>query len=165
MTPADIEGLRARLEGATGPDRELDARIEAALSGWPSDCRFAFSPDSSCFRVFRGDAVAIDEARGNYTTSLEFALGLVERVLPGWGCTITCALGGGATATLFDATGREYDINGDANIGLSEWLDQGKIHAPTAALALCRALMSALAAGGYVSGSESKPSDQPKGEA
>lgn len=57
-----IAELLERVEGATGPDRELDAAIECALaSTWGS----AINPRP-------------------YTASLDAALALVERVRPGW---------------------------------------------------------------------------------
>lgn len=82
-----------------------------------------------------------------YTSSLDSALSLVERVLPGWGWTVTAALGGGFTATVFDATGKVFDPNGDANISLGEWIEQGRYHRPTPALAICLALLKAVEAG------------------
>lgn len=79
-----LSALLARVEAAEGPDRELDARIEAATSPWPEDNTLTFISGSPTFRVHRGSAVALDNARGEYTASLDAALALCERVLPGW---------------------------------------------------------------------------------
>lgn len=59
----------ARLENATGPDRDLD-RLIAKETG----------------------AFEIIEAK-NYTASLDAAIALVERILPGWGWRVaTCCV-------------------------------------------------------------------------
>jgi len=57
----DVTGLVERLEKATGPDREIDAAIRAQLG------------------ISEGY-----HAHEFYTASLDAALALVERVLPGW---------------------------------------------------------------------------------
>jgi hypothetical protein len=65
---ADLTPLSERVEGAGGPDRELDREVWAALVA---------NPPASLVHVGRIEVPA-------YTASLDSALGLVERVLPGW---------------------------------------------------------------------------------
>lgn len=135
-----LKDLLDRVKGATGPDRKLDEDI--AVWTYPELATFQRSPSGGWIHPEFGKIAPAD----GYTSSLDAALALVERRLPGWGCTITLALGGGSTATVFAKDGQQFDINGDANISLSEWLDQGNIHLPTAPLAVCAALLSALVA-------------------
>lgn len=59
-----LEGLRARVEAATGPDRVLDGDLQFAFMG----C--IFNPPPS------------------YTASTDAALALVERMKPGHGCLL-----------------------------------------------------------------------------
>lgn len=66
MTPT-ISSLLSRVRAARGPDRELDARIDAALFG------------GRAARDFTGDDPA-----PCYTASIDDAVALVERALPGW---------------------------------------------------------------------------------
>lgn len=62
MTKPEIEALLERVKAATGPDRELDEAI-----------RFYFDPVGS---VYYSESSA-------YTASIDAALALVERMLPG----------------------------------------------------------------------------------
>lgn len=75
--------LIARLVSAAEGSRELDARIEVAISNWPSGCQFAFN-ESGGITVRRGSSKAIDEARGRYTTSLDAALRLLPNAKVKW---------------------------------------------------------------------------------
>lgn len=59
----DLSSLLARIESATGPDRELDSEIAFALT--PPDAEIGL--------------LAL-----NYTASLDAVIALCERVLPGW---------------------------------------------------------------------------------
>lgn len=77
---AELEFLLARVEAATGPDRELDEAI-GVLFGWilfdAIECVYV-SPEGK-----RGDMPC-------FTSSIDAAVALVERMLPGWkrGCGI-----------------------------------------------------------------------------
>jgi hypothetical protein len=75
----ELQALLARVEAATGPDRHIDFWLSVLVS----------SPDpSDDFEKLRADIanVSIEEMAvdGNFTASLDAALALVERVLPGW---------------------------------------------------------------------------------
>ncbi len=84
--------LLARVEGCKGPDREIDCAIAVALEGyytkphpgWPDDptrtmyCKI----DADGSRIEPGNAS--DMLVHEYTGSIDAALALVERMLPGW---------------------------------------------------------------------------------
>lgn len=94
----DLAQLKQRVNAASGPDREIDAALATGLVGW---CLHPLGRQ-------RDDSVQSDTGRtcldcgadswGNtgttgqrlhdpvrpYTASLDAALALVERVLPGW---------------------------------------------------------------------------------
>lgn len=64
-----IEALIERVAGATGPDREIDIALWRALDGGENDYAVGRLPlPWLC----------------TYTSSIDAALGLVERLLPGW---------------------------------------------------------------------------------
>lgn len=72
-----IAELLERVEGATGPDRELDAALCATLR---------FGGDERCVR-YPKTWTRVGQIRDwvpVYSASLDAALALVERVLPGW---------------------------------------------------------------------------------
>jgi hypothetical protein len=111
--------LASRLEEASGGSRELDREIFVALE-----------PEKASQRCYAG------ELEGNvaaymtpyYTVSLDAALALVERKLPGWSWRIGNRPGGGAWVLL--GTSREEHLGA------------------TPALALLLALVKALSQGG-----------------
>jgi hypothetical protein len=91
-----------RLEAATGPDRGLDGIIARDvehwiphfdldgddLLDWPDMGGHWHSPgDPSAFRCAIVDG-ALEPP--HYTASIDAALALVERMLPGWGWNISC---------------------------------------------------------------------------
>jgi hypothetical protein len=73
-----IASLIERLEKTTGPDRELDARIHAAIN-WArrADVTFKFYPGLRSYQVFCGEATGADEAPCDYTASIDAAVTLV----------------------------------------------------------------------------------------
>lgn len=80
MTPLDglkearrLVDLRERLERATGPDRELDLALAQALD-----------PGVIHSRFYRDSNAVVPYTKRHYTASIDAALALVERVLPGW---------------------------------------------------------------------------------
>jgi hypothetical protein len=104
---SDLLDLKRRIEEAKGPDRDLDAALECAFEAW-------------------GRIPA-------FTGSIDAALALVERVLPGWGYTIEAAMPGlGVSVHLWPP--RPTVDEGEEGEG------------PTPALALILALINALIA-------------------
>lgn len=88
----DYASLIERLEKAEGPDRELDAAIEALFYTLENDAPAEIVCDSDCAATGQY-WVKIDGGRSLYaadplTKSLDAALSLVERVLPGWGIEV-----------------------------------------------------------------------------
>ena len=72
----DLTDILARLEAATGPDQELDKLIGAALGSNP---HITGPVSAAGVGITRYDHI---------TASLDAALALVERVLPGWAWAI-----------------------------------------------------------------------------
>jgi hypothetical protein len=107
-----ITDLIERVEGATGPDRALDTAIERALFG-----------DEPITEGWQGTL--------EYTASLDLALALCERVLPGWRVSVAHERNGEWSAFL-----------------ITEDCDTAKAYAPSPALALILAMLRALQAKG-----------------
>jgi hypothetical protein len=90
-----ITDLIERLEKATGPSRELEARIRHELL-CPPDAYVAQSPINGAWCIYRGEnngrpnlyerayEVPFEVWRGEYTASIDAVLGLLSHVLPGW---------------------------------------------------------------------------------
>lgn len=70
---AELATLRARIDAATGPDRELDLSLAEALV-----------PDVVVLLHNRGTGQNERSTYWHYTASIDAALALVERLLPGW---------------------------------------------------------------------------------
>lgn len=83
----DMSALIARLEAAEAGSRELDAAVWAASNGYE-----LFEHDGAGWRYrMKPDDIMRHERTGYispYTTSLDAALALAERVLPGWAWNI-----------------------------------------------------------------------------
>lgn len=82
-----IAGLLGRVEAATGPDRELGREIMLTL-GWQRTCighfygpLYYWSPPGRAGRGYDEDKLP------DATASVDAALLLIERVLPGWADT------------------------------------------------------------------------------
>lgn len=105
----DIGALVKRVEAATGPDAFLDAHIRAAL-----DMPATLPVTTEC---------------PNYTASIDAALSLVERVLPGYGLELYWGTVGAAACLASDATYSQH------------WSGS---RCPTPALAILGALLTAL---------------------
>lgn len=71
---SDVAALIERVRNATGPDRELDRAIQKALDIGPT----SFTQDEFNHWPLR------------FTASVDAALALVERVLPGWRYGVSC---------------------------------------------------------------------------
>lgn len=155
----DVTGLVERLEKATGGDRGLDALL-AQVAGWewhgdgpveeypmwaghwvqpgfPMNGTFGVRGKGLC------DCNVISETHGNdkppphYTASLDAALALVERVLPGWfpsiGQNIHYGHWRGSVRIVEETNGDITSFDGE--------------HRTSPALALCLAALKALAQG------------------
>ncbi|WP_416355541.1 hypothetical protein ACLNGM_14980 [Aureimonas phyllosphaerae] len=139
----DLFDIIDRLDDATGPDREIDAAIDATLRvGKDSLPTWAHER----FPVWRATKLGMVEAvtsegRGpswdslRFTGSIEAATVLAERMLPDWGRMSYWNNCQGHTALVEDnansytgSTGKEYEATG-----------------ATAAMALCSAVLLALA--------------------
>lgn len=136
-----LQDLLRRVESATGADREIGREILLAL-GWQRTLvghfhgpLYYWSPPGSARSSLSGK----DDDLPDITTSLDAALALVERVLPGWlweVTTITTGVGGIRYPTALvmspdHAPGEEIQTFGEAR---------------TPALALLAALLKALIA-------------------
>lgn len=175
----DLSELLERVEKASGPDRELDAELCLALGDFPQiqvswtggpfrsdlDGGWRLRPQSKGYVEhplwIDSWGRPIGAQAKPYTASVDAALALVERVLPGWGVVITKPLDGGGYAEVFSREGLSFDPNGDKNVSLGEWLEQGKPQRETPALALLAAMLRALIAGNAELQSDPKRSEPP----
>ena len=136
MTSPD---LIERLEKAEGPVRQIDREIAKAIDPtvWKRATNWASMPCGAPPDIIERDAIRWVPA---YTTSLDAALALAERVLgKGWSYSIIGEIGGGATVTLEQP---DVDLGGGviASPGLCG-LDEFEAEAATPALALCAAIL------------------------
>lgn len=93
---AEVQTLLERVEKATGPDRDLDLDLAVALV-----------PDVVCLRHNRYTGDNETFTRWEYTASIDAALALVERVLPGFQeirLQFSLPLGIYCTATIYKDT-------------------------------------------------------------
>lgn len=118
------EELRKRVEAATGPDREIDLLIGLTIDGWQIgdliDGRFAPILGGTLVRDSSGN-INVAAPGGMYpapTESIDEALALVERMLPGAEYEITTLYGVAAVTifTPFTAYGRRED--GDVRLAI-----------------------------------------------
>jgi len=127
VSPA-LEGLLSRVEAATGPDRELDRDLAVAIGGYERvEMHPHFMRETTTNRVGWYGRMA-----PFYTSSIDAALALVERVLPGAQWEIT---------NLYGAAKAELPLNhGDGSVQ-GAWREDGNV--PLAILAAtCRALLA-----------------------
>ena len=120
-----LTDLLARVEAAQGPDRELDCAIFCATAASPFQ---SYYPD--CVLASQGGFAArleIDDIE-KFTASLDAAVALMERVLPGWSWTLRS----NSTAVLWSPQSDAHDREMVARCA-------------TPALALLAAILRALA--------------------
>lgn len=82
MTPEAIQNLIERCEKATGPDRFIDAMMHLMLRPELGEAPW-FQPHVAWW-VYRGEGQEDDQHAPLYTASIDAALALMEKVLPGW---------------------------------------------------------------------------------
>lgn len=144
MTPT-ISSLLSRVRAASGPDRELDARIDAALFGGRAARDFTGEDPASRLRFSYAAHVVFDHVdpmtNGGHvlssmvrftppiTASIDASVALVERVLPGCDWKIS---------TLRHRKGFGADLYPSAADAVA------RADAATAPLAILAALLSAL---------------------
>ena len=111
---SDLSELLKRVEAATGPDRELDAHLAVIAGLNMCFCDYeAGSYHGDCPPPGCGEPLGLHDERHSYpvqwqdderlpayTASIDAALALVEKVLPGWRRQIFEDRSGGWTARL-----------------------------------------------------------------
>jgi hypothetical protein len=131
---ADVTGLVERLEKATGGPRSLEKDILRALGYHmrrvPMDSFVYWAKNETGFPLV--DVLGDD--CDNFTASLDAALALVERVLPGWDICLSRVKGDEA-------------VTWNAVVGEPDSFSGSEATSPTPALALCLAALKALAQG------------------
>lgn len=97
---SELQSLIERVEKATGPDREIDAALHVALltpEQYPDDLRYFRLPHVSMDHMdmcapgtywLKQRSGASLHTSPAYTSSLDAALSLVSRALPGWGIEV-----------------------------------------------------------------------------
>ena len=157
----DLSALIARLEAAEAGSRELDAEIWAALRSEKIKITGIAQPygDNSgatqvLFTLPPKRTESATQKRGDFqhaepaTTSIDAALALAERMLPGWRKFVEVVGDGRGSACVFLA---------------HEAIDRPWFHAPTPALALCIAILRAIP-NGYEAAGEVSPNLKAKAQ-
>lgn len=120
-----LHELAAMLDAATGPSRELDWRIEHIVVRSP-----VFDASSHDFwPPFMVNSRA-DKGIPRYTASIDAALALVERLLPGWEWDVELNQG------VYFCTLIRLPVTADEGMWCAD--------APTAPLAILKAMVAAL---------------------
>jgi hypothetical protein len=128
-TIAQLEDLERRLKDATGPDRELNARITYITT--------PITQYYDSMEAWLRTNISMSNARPPYTTSIDAALALVERMLPGY---FLEHLGDNPTAHPKRAPVPMNEVAAELSNGMS--FNEGR--APTRPLAILLALVAAL---------------------
>lgn len=147
---ADLATLLERVMTASGPDTELDAVIAEAF-GYRRLNEHVGADNKLVVRWHDGT----HKCRINFTASIDTALGLVEKVLPGWGVQVGHPLrrsaGGignddtGWYASVFRARANDEVLMGDgwlfSQSPQRDALKPGYRYLPNGALAILAALL------------------------
>lgn len=142
---SDLQSLIERVEKATGPDREIDARLKIFVAD--EDCLYwGRGDDFGCTtreyllrwddENWREAASELAHGEPHYTADIDAALSLVSRALPGWGWSVASDMGEGR---VFGAAMSPLGLASAA-------LMTQTARAPTPALAIILALLRAKAA-------------------
>ncbi len=115
MTPSNtIEELVGRVEAATGPDRKLDVALHAHF--FPVSFDGSADHYAAVGYLNAADRRYVDSFVPFYSQSIDAALALLERVLPG----CSWAINGGArvvpSATVWPASGAAVDADGNTSV-------------------------------------------------
>jgi hypothetical protein len=131
-----LKELAAMLDAATGPSRELDCSIFQVLSGprWARVCVPKTVNEDGW--LWQHDETGATTKEDPYTSSIDTALSLVERLLPGWAFNVCFRDDGDTTG---DEAGWSVEFRRPY-----EWLPFST--APTAPLAILKALVAAMIA-------------------
>lgn len=141
-----LEELRDRLKAATGADCKIDDDIATLILGW----RYVekYSHDDEGERVldiaeWRDEKDQYAMCPDAYTASLDAAVALAERVLPGWQCVIA---GPWVYAQHYEKAGQKVWDAGivDGDNSYQDLIDDDLSNGATPALALCLAIVRAL---------------------
>jgi hypothetical protein len=83
----DLTALISALEKATGPDREIDARLTCMIKGWAFiRC---FRKDTSDFEYASEFPYHLASCSSPYSSSVDAALAFMRAQLPGWDWAIS----------------------------------------------------------------------------
>jgi len=144
---ATLRDLRDRLANATGPDRELDALIECVLPD-----KWCVEPTMTERPGFVVSSYRIGGRRSRWkapatTTSIDAAVALCSRVLPGWRVHLLAQSYDGWSACLHRMYGSpeaDHAVWKKGHHWPSE--DMARSDGAAPALALCRAIVEGLIA-------------------
>lgn len=135
---SELQSLLERVEKEKGTDREIDADLDVALRGGEIQWRqanytmdmhpVARRPSGNHLGGYEHEHVPL------YTASIDAALALAERVLPGWDYEITGIRAHGAVAILWKEGWRD------------DWERATRSESATPPLAILAALLKALIA-------------------
>ena len=128
--PVALLQLASEVEAGTGPDRELDARVWAAIHGGRVVDRASPHWMGFVWLNPRAELLGDAEASPPLTASVDASLGLLREVLPGWQYELHS---NGAVPMAF---------LGEINVGYGD--DDGTIIGSSAAGSLPRAIVAAV---------------------
>ncbi|MAN77825.1 MAG: hypothetical protein CML24_11680 [Rhizobiales bacterium] len=140
MGKSKLEALLERVEKATGPNYNLEVEIAYVTGFWPEDrIERVVRSENGAFTVwFSNDGPSLP-LPPNSTASIDAALALVERVLPGW----THGHQKFPDGEVFNSGGYQFFVAED-DADLDSGYASGE--APTLPLAVLAAMLKALIA-------------------
>lgn len=130
---ADLSALIARLEAAEVGSRELDDSV--VISAFDGEMMDWWDEATQQHQIKAGDGSRVNVTP--ITTSLDAALALAERVLPGWAMNVCLDKDRDGTLLGWSSQVARHGLEGP--VGRDRWFGV----APTPALALCIAILRA----------------------